>query len=49
MIRMTGILGKTIKYYKERKEKKIEYHWISENPEVAKLSYYRKEEKQKVF
>jgi len=46
---MTQILLKAFKYYHERKEKKIRYFWFDENPDVVKLSYYRKEDKQKIF
>lgn len=31
------------------KEKKVEYFWFSVNPEIEKLSFVKKEEKQKIF
>jgi len=46
---MTQILSKALKYFNERKKKNISYFWLSENPEVEKLSYYRKEARQKIF
>lgn len=46
---MTQILVKTLQYYNERSRKNISYFWFSQNPEVEKLSYYRKEEKHKIF
>jgi len=43
---MIGILIKKNRQSGERKKKGIQYFWFSENPEVKKLSYYRKETKE---
>lgn len=43
------ILRNSIKYFKERRKNNIHYFWFSENPEVQALSYFRKEEKHKIF
>lgn len=46
---MYGITLKKLKQYKEMKDKKVEYFWLSVNPEIEKLSFVKKEEKQKIF
>jgi len=40
---------KKVLKFKERCQKGIHYYWFEENPQVQKLSYYRREEKEKVF
>ena len=46
---MIGILKRTYKLYLERQTKNVTYYWFSENPDVVRLTYYKREEKQKVF
>lgn len=46
---MILIMMKIFKYHTERKQKKINYFWLTENPEVEKLTYFRKEKKEKIF
>ena len=46
---MIFVLRKSFRYYQERIDKKVEYFWLTENKNVEKLSYYRKEEAQKIF
>ena len=46
---MCKLWPKKIAKYRERCQKNITYFWIEENPEIEKLSYYRREEKEKIF
>jgi len=46
---MVGIVQRKSGQFKERKEKSISYWWLSENPSLADLSYYRKESRDKIF
>jgi len=46
---MFKMLPKKIRKMKERELKQIKYFWIEDNPEVKLLSYYRKEEKEKIL
>lgn len=46
---MFGIIQRKRKQYKEKREKGIEYYWLSENPRLVDLSFYRKETKDKIF
>jgi len=46
---MIGIMKRKSAQLKERKEKNIQYFWLSENPKLVDLSYYRKELRDKIF
>jgi len=46
---MVGILAKKAKQFQERQMKKITYWWLSENPKLVHLSYYRREFSDKIF
>lgn len=49
MNEMVGILRRKNKQYKERVKKGIPYFWLTENPEIKKLSYANKQVKENVF
>ena len=46
---MFSICKKKMRENKERREKKAGLYWLSENPDLSKLDYVKKKEKQKVF
>jgi len=46
---MIFILQKKVLQFQERRIKSICYYWLSENPEVSTLSYFRKGSKEKIF
>lgn len=46
---MIGLSYKKLMKFKERCQRGIHYNWLEENPKVEKLSYYRREEKEKIF
>lgn len=46
---MIKLFPKKYYKYKERCAKNISYCWIEDNEEIEKLSYYRREEKEKIF
>jgi hypothetical protein len=46
---MVYILRRKLKQSRERKQKNVGYFWLSENPEIKKLSYTQKDVRDKVF
>ena len=46
---MISIFKRKARQSSERKKKGIEYYWLTENPDVKKLSYMKKEVKETVF
>jgi hypothetical protein len=46
---MVGIIKRKRSQFKEKKEKGIEYWWLSENPRLVELSFYKKESRDKIF
>ncbi len=46
---MTKIINRKISQYKERNAKNVSYFWTSVNPDINKLDYCKKENKDKIF
>lgn len=46
---MYKILKRRYQQYLERKEKSVELAWFKEVPEIASLSYYQREQRDKIF
>jgi len=46
---MSGIIKRKLKHHKERVNKKISYHWFSDNARLKELSYYKNEGSDKIF
>jgi len=46
---MSNILKRKLKQERERKLKGVNYFWLSENPDLSKLSYFKKEAKDVIF
>ena len=46
---MFGMIRKKLKEYREMREKHVTYNWFTVATDLEKLSFYKKEEKRKIF
>jgi len=46
---MFGLLQRKLTQFVERRNKQVSYWWLSENPKLSNLSYYKREIRDKIF